>query len=161
MGLAEVGVRPHCMSSGDYHENGKKKIVLWFGGFLDPHGNVIVRKWLRRWHSESPPGALDDRYPYIKSVCNPIRSGGRTVPSGTEPMQIWGPHKNSWIRTQESESYSFALLLVWFADPDHIRIQNYLHVAFRWVFLMDLDLRIRIWVRVPSNSFRKILLWYF
>ncbi len=49
---------------------------------------------------------------------------------------------------------AFALLLVQFADPDHIRIQNYLHLAFRWLFFMDLDPRIR--VRVPSNSFFKI-----
>jgi hypothetical protein len=32
------------MSSGDYHKNDKKKIVLVVWGLLDPHGNTIVRE---------------------------------------------------------------------------------------------------------------------
>ncbi len=53
------------------------------------------------------------------------------------------------------DPYAFALVLVWFADPDHVRIRNQLHFTFWWVFLMDPDPRIQIRVRVSPNSFRK------
>ena len=44
MGQAEVDARPDCMSSGDYHKNGKKKIVLVVWGVPDPHGNTMARE---------------------------------------------------------------------------------------------------------------------
>jgi hypothetical protein len=53
------------------------------------------------------------------------------------------------------DPHAFAFVLVWFADPDHVRIRNQLHFAFWWVFFMDPDPRIRIQVCVSPNSFRK------
>ncbi len=104
----------------------------------------------------------DSNDPYIRRVCSPIRSGGGG------PYRMVRIRCESGVRIKIPESgflnpnpYAFALLLVWFVDPDHVRIRNYLHFAFRWVFLMDPDLRIRIRVRVSPNSFRKILIWYF
>jgi hypothetical protein len=44
MGLAGMDALPYRMSSGDYHKNGKKKIVLVVWGVLYPYGNTIVRK---------------------------------------------------------------------------------------------------------------------
>ncbi len=144
------------MSSGDYHKNGKKKIVLVVWGVSDPHGNTIVREWLRRWHPELPQDALDDRYPYVRSVCSPIGSWGggpyRTLRTLCE-SGVCRKILKSGLRNLNL--YAFALLLVWFADADHVRILNYLHFAFQWVFLMDPDPRIWIRVCVPSNSFRK------
>jgi hypothetical protein len=43
MGQAEVDAHPDCMSSGDYHKNGKKKIVLVVWGVPDPHGNTMAK----------------------------------------------------------------------------------------------------------------------
>ncbi len=42
MGQAEVDARPDCMSTGDYHKNGKKKIVLVVWGVPDPHVNTMA-----------------------------------------------------------------------------------------------------------------------
>jgi hypothetical protein len=80
----------------------------------------------------SPHQMPDDRYPYIRRVCSPIRSGGggpyRTVRARCE----------SGVRIKILETglrnlnpYAFALLLVLFADPHHVQIRNYLHFAFR------------------------------
>jgi hypothetical protein len=84
-----------------------------------------------------------------------------SVPYGTDPMRIWGPHKNSWIQIQESGSICIRISFGMIHRSRPRQIRNYLHFAFRWVFLMDPDPRIRIRVRVSPNSFRKILMWYF
>jgi hypothetical protein len=59
--------------------------------FPAPHG--WTRCWVTLTYKRSP---------------KPIRSWGgspyRRVLYGTDPMRIWGPHKNSWIRIQESGS---------------------------------------------------------
>ncbi len=101
-------------------------------------------------------------YPYIRRVCSPIGSGGG------DPYRMVRIRCESGVRIKILESgfrnpdpYAFALVLVWFVDPDHVRIRNHVHFAFRWVFLMDPDPRIRIRVRVSPNSFGKILIWYF
>ncbi len=52
------------------------------------------------------------------------------------------------------DPHAFAISLVWFADPDHVRIQNQLDLHFD-EFFMDPDPRIWIRVRVSPNSFRK------
>ncbi len=84
---------------------------------------------------------------YMRSS-SPIRSRrGGSVPYGTDPMRIWGPHKNSWIRIQESGSRC-------------IRIQSgmiRLHFTVLMSFFTDPDPRIGIRVHVTPNSFRKIL----
>ncbi len=73
-------------------------------GEPDPHSNTMVRDWLGRWHSEYTR-CLRIRYPYTQELLQPswiLRRG--SVPYGTDPMRIWGLHKNSWIRIRESES---------------------------------------------------------
>jgi hypothetical protein len=39
--------------------------------------------------------ALDAELPLHKKRSSPIGSGGGDPYRGTDPMQIWGPHKNS------------------------------------------------------------------
>ncbi len=60
-----------------------------------------------------PPDALDERYPYIRSVCSPIRSGGGG------PYRMVRTQCQSGVRIKILESglrnlspYAFALLLV-------------------------------------------------
>jgi hypothetical protein len=85
--------------------------VVW--GVPDPHSDAIVRDDSGDGIPELPPDALDGRYPYIRRVCSPIRSGGggpyRTVRTLCE----------SGFRIKILESglrnlnpYAFALLLV-------------------------------------------------
>ncbi len=102
------------------------------------------------------PDALEFRYPYTQELMQPdwIRRRG-SVPTVRILCE-------SGVRIKILESGfgnpnpdAFALLLVQFADPDHVRIRNYLHFAFRWLFLMDPDPRIQIRVRVSPNSFGK------
>ncbi len=60
------------------------------------------------------------------------RGGVRTV--HTDPMQIWGPHKNCRIRIQESGSAPICIALIQLADPDHVRIRIYMHFSFLKIF---------------------------
>ncbi len=60
-----------------------------------------------------PLDTLDDRYPYIRSVCSPIRSGGGG------PYRTVGTQCESGVRIKILESglrnlnpYAFALLLI-------------------------------------------------
>ncbi len=94
---------------------------------------------------------------YMRSS-SPIRSGGGG------PYRMVRIRCESGVRIKIPESGfknpdpdAFAFSLVWFADPDHIRIRNHLHFAVLKNFFTDPDSRIRIRVPVTPNSFRKIL----
>ncbi len=64
-GQAEVDARPDCMSSGDYHKNGKKKDSSGdFGGFRT---HTLI-PWSGNDSGDGVPDSLDVRYPYIRSV---------------------------------------------------------------------------------------------
>ncbi len=98
------------------------------------------------------PGTL-----IYKRSSSPIRSGGGG------PYHMVRIRCESGVRIKIPESGfknpdpdAFAFSLLWFADPDHVRIRNHLHFLFWWIF-PDPDPRIWIRVRVTPNSFLKIL----
>ncbi len=70
-------------------------------------------------------------------------------------MRIWGPHKNSWIRIQESGStcirIEFGMIRGSGPRPDPESVAFCILMSF----FKDPDPRIRIRVRVSPNSFRK------
>ncbi len=112
MGRIGMDALPYRMSSGDY-----RKMVIKDGsgslGGSGPawyyHGPQMTQEMVFPSSHRMP----DDRYPYIRRVCSPIRSGGggpyRTVQTPCE----------SGVRIKILESglrnlnpYAFALLLV-------------------------------------------------
>ncbi len=94
---------------------------------------------------------------YMRSS-SPIRSGG----GGLYRMVRIRCKSGVRIKIPESgfknpDPDAFAFSLVWFTDPDHVRIRNHLHFAVLMNFFTDPDPRVRIQVRVTPNSFKKIL----
>ncbi len=65
----------------------------------------------------------------------------------------------SGFRNQDPQA--FALSLVWFADPDHVRIRNQLHFAFRWVFYGSGPEDSDPGSRLSQQLKKQILTWYF
>ncbi len=81
-----------------------------------------------------------------KRSSSPIRSGG----GGPDRMVRIRCESEVRIKIPESgfknpDPDAFAFSLVWFADPDHVRIRNQLHFVFRWVFL---------WIWTQGSRFR-------
>ncbi len=158
MGRSEVDARPDRMLSGEiYHRTVKRWWCFW-----GSRTHTVI-PWSGNDSGDgipSTPDALEFRYPYTQELLQPdwIRRRG-SVLYGTDPMRIWGPHKNSWIRIRESESgcirIAFSGIRGSGPSPDP---ELY---AFR-----DLKDFWRVRIRGSgtgfashSNSFRKFLLW--
>ena len=93
-----------------------------------------------------------------------MRSSSTIRSGGGGPYRMVRIRCESGVRIKIPESGfknpdldAIAFSLVWFEDPDHVRIRNHLHFMVLMNFYTDLDPRIRIRVRVTPNSFRKIL----
>ncbi len=99
--------------------------------------------------------------PYTREVLARLDPEEGSVPYGTDPMRIWGPHKNSWIRIQEFGSTCIRIKFVMIRgsgprpDPESVAF------CISMSFFMDPDPRVRIRVRASPNSFNKIFTWYF
>ncbi len=71
-----------------------------------------------------------------------MRSSSLIGSGGGDPYRLVRIQCESGVRIKIPESVfknpdpaAFAFSLVWFADPDHVRIRNHLHFLFWWIFL--------------------------
>ncbi len=71
-----------------------------------------------------------------------MRSSSQIRSGGGDPYRMAWIRWESGVRIKIPESGfknpdpdAFAFSLVWFADPDHVRIRNHLHYLFWWIFL--------------------------
>jgi hypothetical protein len=72
-------------------------------------------------------------------------------------MRIWGPHKNSWIRIQESGSTCIRIQFGMIRGSGPCPYQESFAFYISMSFFYGSAPRIRIRVRVTPNSFRKNL----
>ena len=82
------------------------------------------------------PDALAFRYPYTQELMQPdwIRRRG-SVPTVRILCESGVRIKIPESGFKNPDPDAFAFDLVWFADPDHVRIRNHLHFLFWWIFL--------------------------